>query len=246
MYITGHNRYSFRMDSAKIPDINKTTLLRRGESKRKTHARVFKQMNEKCFASFLQSKDSRTLPTKPSISVLATGVGDHVKRNVAHLPTSCQRNRATRGKAGDARSYHARKGELAQEQIRALLIPPDFTKGDGARSVPPLFCRRVTTWRGISTCAKIAKSKTTTIPCRPRVNAPVPRPSSQSLRRKERHIRCLDGPARGAPLSSSPSSSSSSPPPPCCLSEGSRPPVDLRAVCVCATLTRFGRGGVES
>jgi hypothetical protein len=63
----------------------------------------------------------------------------------------------------------------------------------------------------------------------------------------EYHIRRLDGPARG-PLSS-PSSSPSSPPPPPArrrLGAGSRPPVDLRAVCVWATLTRFGAGGVES
>ena len=51
--------------------------------------------------------------------------------------------------------------------------------------------------------------------------------------KKTFYARCFDGPARR--------SSSSSPRP---LREGSRPPVDLRAVFV--TLTRFGAGGVES
>jgi len=104
MYITGHNRYSFSMDSAEI--------------------RVFKQMNEKGLAGLLQGEDRRTLPTEPSITIFATSVGNHVKRNLAH---------------------HARKGELAQEQVRTLLIPPDFAKGDRAWSVPPFSCRLVAT-----------------------------------------------------------------------------------------------------
>ena len=46
---------------------------------------------------------------------------------------------------GKRHTYHARKGELAQEQVRTLLIPPDFAKGDRAWSVPPFFCRLVAT-----------------------------------------------------------------------------------------------------
>lgn len=70
--------------------------------------------------------------------------------------------------------------------------------------------------------------------------------------RKEHHIRCLDGPARGAPplppSSSSPLSSPPPPPPapPRRRGGGSCPPVDLRAVWAFETLTRFGAGGVES
>src|SRR6266851_2420179 len=60
-------------------------LLCGGESQCK-HVRVFKQMNEKCFASFLQGKNRRALPTEPSVTVFATGVGNHVERNLAHLP----------------------------------------------------------------------------------------------------------------------------------------------------------------
>ena len=67
------------------------------------------------------------------------------------------------------------------------------------------------------------------------------------------HIRCPDGPPRGPRplLPLSPSSSPSLPPPPppplSCCREGSRPPVDLRAVCAGATFGRFdGGGGVES
>jgi hypothetical protein len=42
-------------------------------------------MNEKSFAGLLQGEDRRTLPTEPSITIFPTGVGNHVKRNLAHL-----------------------------------------------------------------------------------------------------------------------------------------------------------------
>lgn len=48
------------------------------------YARIFEQVNQKRFASFLQSKNSRTLPAEPSC-VVVTHVSNHVKRNLAHL-----------------------------------------------------------------------------------------------------------------------------------------------------------------
>ena len=58
----------------------------------------------------------------------------------------------TRQKKGH--SYHACKGKLAQEQVRAPLILPDLAQGDGARSVPPSSRGRVAIRRRVPTCTK--------------------------------------------------------------------------------------------
>ncbi len=49
------------------------------------HVRVFKQMNKKCFAGFLQGKNRGTLPTEPTVPIVLASIGNHVKRNLAHL-----------------------------------------------------------------------------------------------------------------------------------------------------------------
>jgi hypothetical protein len=115
MYVTCHNRYSFRMDGAKIPEIQQNRIITQRRVETAKHVRVLEQMNEKCFAGFLQSKDRRTLPTKPSISVFATGVGDHVKRDIAHLPTYLSaKNRSNKGRGGEpARVPRAQRGACA-------------------------------------------------------------------------------------------------------------------------------------
>jgi hypothetical protein len=118
-------------------------------------------------------------------------------------------------------TYDARKGELAQEQVRAFLVLADLAKGDGTWSVPTLLRSWFVVRSGFSTLCDPSMP--------PRVNA-------SPSREKAFYTRCLDGPGR---LSSSPASSPSR-----ALRWGSRPPVDLRAVLV--TLPRFGAGGVES
>lgn len=211
-------------------------------------------MNKKCFAGFLQCKNRGTLPPKSSFPVFRTSIGDHVQCNLAHLTLQNQQTgRIKRREEKATRTYDACKREPAQEQVRALLVLPNLAKGDRARSVPPLFGRRIAIRPGISACASkqnaIAHLKT-------RQYAQTNRAFRMSrLERKCKHIRCLDGPARGAPPPPPPSpssSSSSSPPPPPPPRRpgrrggGSYPPVDLRAVCAWDTLTRFGAGGVES
>jgi hypothetical protein len=106
------------MDSAKIPEIKQNRIITQRRVETAKHVRVFEQMDEKCFASFLQSKDRRTLPTKPSIPVFATGVGDHVERNLAHLPTYLSaKNRSNKREKGGARSRTTRaKGSLRRSK----------------------------------------------------------------------------------------------------------------------------------
>jgi len=108
-------------------------------------------MNKKCLAGFLQGKNRRTLPTKSSILIVTASIGNHVKRNLAHLLRVSGRGSKAQRKEGG--TYDARKGKPPQEQVRALLILPNLAKGDSARSVPPLFwCGRISTRRGLSAC----------------------------------------------------------------------------------------------
>jgi hypothetical protein len=153
MYVTGHDRYSFRVDSTKIP-VNITCVIKSVES-HSEHVRVFKQMDKKCFAGFLQRKNRRALPTKISIPIASASIGSHVHCNLAHL-IPVQRTWINKKGARPERSssYNARKGQLAQEQVRGLLVLPDLAKRDGARSVPPLSCGRVPIRCGISACIR--------------------------------------------------------------------------------------------
>ena len=75
------------------------------------HVRVFKQMNEKSFAGLLQGEDRRTLPTEPSVTVFPTGVGNHVKRNLAHLLSD---------RSNEKRARDKKKGAEGREDGKAI------------------------------------------------------------------------------------------------------------------------------
>ncbi len=112
-------------------------------------------MNKKRLAGFLQGKNRRTLPTESSIPIVASSIGNHVKRNLAHLLRVSGRVSKARRKEEDG-TYDARKGKPPQEQVRGLLILSNLAKDDSARSVPPLFSSgRVSTRRGISACVEV-------------------------------------------------------------------------------------------
>ena len=205
-------------------------------------------MNKKCLAGFLQGKNRRTLPTKSSIpiSIVASSIGNHVKRNLAHLLTRQHTWIKTRGMINIRHVRRAQRGAFAG----ASPCSSDTSESREARQCPvctAVFLVRARldqTWNfGLRACggwvweggttnhAKQYKTRQCT-----RLTA-----SSQSRFGREYHIRCLDGPARGTPLPPSPLSLPSSspspppppppPPPPDRLCGGSRPPVDLRAVC---------------
>ncbi len=109
-------------------------------------------MNEECFTSFLQSKDRRTLPTEAGVPILIH-VGDHIKRNFAHLP----RVSYVVVEDKDRTAYDACKGKLAQEQVRAFLVLADLAKGDGTWSVPTLLRSCVVARSGILACLACAR-----------------------------------------------------------------------------------------
>ena len=83
MYVTGHDGYTFRVDSTKVP-VNITCVIKSVEL-HSEHVRVLKQMDKKCFAGLLQRKNRRALPTKISIPITSASVGGHVHCNLAHL-----------------------------------------------------------------------------------------------------------------------------------------------------------------
>lgn len=107
-------------------------LLCGGESQCK-HVRVFKQMNEKCFASFLQGKNRRTLPTKSSIPIVATSIGNHVKRNLAHLLRVSRRG----SKARREKRWHARH---VQREVFARASPCSSGTSESREGRPCPVC----------------------------------------------------------------------------------------------------------
>ena len=72
-------------------------------------------MNKKCLAGFLQGKNRRTLPTKSSIpiSIVASSIGNHVKRNLAHLLTRQRTWIKTRGMINIRHVRRAQRGAFA-------------------------------------------------------------------------------------------------------------------------------------
>src|SRR6266850_3031851 len=123
MYITCHNRYSFRMDSAKIPEIKQKRIITQSRVEtQNTYASSNRWTRNASLASCkariaeLCQRSPASPYSRPASVIMSSAIS-----------RTCQLTVSETAQQGGARSYHARKGELAQEQVRALLIPPDFT-----------------------------------------------------------------------------------------------------------------------
>jgi hypothetical protein len=89
-------------------------------------------MNKKCLAGFLQGKNRRTLPTKSSIPIVAASIGNHVKRNLAHLLRVSGRGSQARHKEGTRHVRRAQREAFAG----ASLCSSDTSESREGRQCP--------------------------------------------------------------------------------------------------------------